>query len=74
MLVNVYKHEEALVEKLSERQQQIVNTAIRIIAGQGIQHLTTKNLAGAIGISEAALYRHFSSKHEILLAVLDAFR
>lgn len=60
--------------KMSKRQQQIVDTAISIIAGQGIQHLTTKNLAGAIGISEAALYRHFSSKHEILLAVLDVFR
>ena len=58
----------------SERQQQIVETAIKLIADKGIQNLTTKNLAKEIGISEPALYRHFSNKLEILKAVITNFQ
>jgi len=58
----------------SERQQQIVGTAIKIIANNGIQNLTTKNIAKEIGISEPALYRHFNSKLEILKAVISYFQ
>lgn len=58
----------------SERQQQIVETAIKLIAEKGIQNLTTKNLAKEIGISEPALYRHFNSKLEILKAVITYFQ
>lgn len=58
----------------SERQQQIVETAIKLIAEKGIQNLTTKNLAKEIGISEPALYRHFSNKLEILKAVITYFQ
>ncbi|MCD4830058.1 MAG: TetR/AcrR family transcriptional regulator [Candidatus Cloacimonetes bacterium] len=62
------------MKNFSERQRQIVTTAIGIIAKQGIQNLTTKNLAQAIGISEAALYRHFDSKLEIMQGVLEYFK
>lgn len=58
----------------SERQQQIVETAIKIIAHKGIQNLTIKNIANEIGISEPALYRHFDSKLEILKAVITNFQ
>lgn len=57
----------------SERQNEIIKAAIKIIAHNGIQSLTTKNLAREIGISEAGLYRHFPSKHKILHGVLDRF-
>ncbi len=39
----------------------------------GIQNLTIKTLAADIGLSEPALYRHFNSKNDILLGVLDYF-
>ena len=58
----------------SERQQQIIETAIKLIADKGIQNLTTKNLAKEIGISEPALYRHFNNKLEILKAVISNFQ
>ncbi|MDP8268576.1 MAG: TetR/AcrR family transcriptional regulator [Candidatus Tenebribacter davisii] len=58
----------------SKRQQQIIETAIKIIATNGIQNLTTKNLANEIGISEPALYRHFNNKLEILKAVIAYFK
>ena len=58
----------------SKRQQQIIETAIKLIAEKGIQNLTTKNIAKEIGISEPALYRHFDNKLEILKAVIKNFQ
>lgn len=37
----------------------------------GIQQLTTKNLAGAVGVTEPALYRHFTDKIDIIRNVLE---
>lgn len=57
--------------QFSERQIQIFNASIKLIGKGGIQNLTTKNLAKEVGISEAAIYRHFRSKVEILKGVLE---
>ena len=59
---------------LSERQQQIIDESINIIDEKGIQGLTIKNLSKAIGISEPGIYRHFESKTEILLSMLNSFK
>ena len=59
--------------ELTERQMDIVQAAIRIIANKGYEKLTTKNLAAEIGVTEAALYRHFSSKRELVTMVLCHF-
>jgi len=59
---------------LSERQQQIIEESINIIDKKGIQGLTIKNLSKAIGISEPGIYRHFESKTEILLSILNNFK
>lgn len=59
--------------EFSDRQIEIMELATGIIDRQGIQELTTKNLAAEIGLSEAALYRHFKSKNEIMLSLLDYF-
>lgn len=58
----------------TERQKEIIETALRLIAERGIQGLTIKNLAHEIGISEPAIYRHYENKIQILLAILDLFR
>jgi AcrR family transcriptional regulator len=55
----------------TERQKDILKAAFSLIASQGIQELTIKNLAKAVGVSEPALYRHFDSKASILSAVVD---
>ncbi len=55
------------------RQIQIIEAAIDVIAADGIQKLTIKTLAKAIGVTEPALYRHFKNKHEILESVLQYF-
>jgi AcrR family transcriptional regulator len=58
----------------SDRQRQIINESIQIIHTKGIQGLTIKNISIAIEVTEAAIYRHFKSKDEILSAILDDFR
>ncbi|MFO7781782.1 MAG: TetR/AcrR family transcriptional regulator [Spirochaetia bacterium] len=58
---------------LTERQREIIENAVEIIARQGIQELTIKNLSSSMHISEPALYRHFENKHAILVAILEYF-
>ena len=58
---------------LSTRQKQIIEESINVIHTEGIQGFTIKNLSKAIELSEAAIYRHFKSKTEILCALLDSF-
>ena len=59
--------------EFSSRQKQIIDASIELIARQGIQELTIRNLSEMVGISEPAIYRHFASKNEILLALLGYF-
>ncbi len=56
---------------LTNRQSEIIQTAIRLIGEGGIQALTIKNLSAEIGIAESAIYRHFISKTEVLSTLLD---
>lgn len=57
----------------SDRQIEIMEAATQRIDHYGIQELTIKNLSSDIGVSEAALYRHFKSKNEIMLGLLTYF-
>lgn len=56
---------------VSERQKEIIDAALALIHEQGIQELTMKRIAAAVGVSEPALYRHFASKAEILSAIVS---
>ncbi len=57
----------------TERQIEIMQAATQRIDKQGIQDLTIKNLAADLELSEAALYRHFKSKNDILMGLLNYF-
>lgn len=59
--------------KFTHRQIEIMEAATSRIDQFGIQELTIKNLAADIGLSEAALYRHFKSKNDIMLGLLTYF-
>jgi len=59
--------------ELTARQMNIIEAAIEIIAQMGYEKLTTKNLAAKLKLTEAALYRHFPSKHELVRMVLCYF-
>lgn len=53
------------------RQSQIKKAVLEKISTEGIGKLSTRNLASKIGVTEGALFRHFSSKKEIMLSILD---
>lgn len=57
----------------TERQIEIMIAATVRIDRHGIQELTIKNLSADLGLSEAALYRHFKSKNDIMLGLLTYF-
>ena len=58
-------------KKTEFRQQQIIEIAAKLIFKYGSEHLTVKRIATEIGISEAAIYRHFKSKKSILSFLLS---
>jgi TetR/AcrR family transcriptional regulator, fatty acid metabolism regulator protein len=62
-----------IVPPHTKRQQQIMTIAIELISEHGIQHLTIKNIAQRLKISEPAIYRHFTSKLDIVMAMLKQF-
>lgn len=55
---------------ISPRQFEIIESAGKLLSIGGISNLTTKNLANEMHFSEAALYRHFKSKDDIIIAML----
>ncbi len=58
-------------ESTEIRQQQIIDAAAVLIFKHGSEHLTVKRIAAQVGISEAAIYRHFPSKKSILSFLLS---
>lgn len=62
---------EEKIDVLSQRGEQIVDEAIKLLSIGGIPALTTKNLANAVGVTEPALYRHFKNKMDILAVILS---
>lgn len=61
------------MSNFTDRQIEIMEAATLRIDQHGIQNLTIKNLAADIGLSEPALYRHFASKNDIMLGLLNYF-
>ena len=59
------------MNKASKRQQEIIETAGKLLMEKGIKGLTTKNLAQEMEFSESALYRHFKNKEDIIVLLLD---
>jgi AcrR family transcriptional regulator len=53
------------------RQEQIKKAVLEIIAEEGLHNLSTRKLAKKIGLTEGAIFRHFSTKRDIIKAVMD---
>jgi AcrR family transcriptional regulator len=59
-------------ERRIERQRMaIMDAAAGLFAQKGYQATTTKDIAGAVDIGESTLYGYFSSKKEVLQAILS---
>ena len=55
---------------IKPRQLEVIEAAGQLVTEDGFAALTTKRLAERMHFTEAALYRHFASKEEILVTML----
>ncbi|MGP1347978.1 MAG: TetR/AcrR family transcriptional regulator [Phycisphaerales bacterium] len=55
----------------AQRREQLLNTAINLFAEKGYAGATTAELSKAAGVTEPIIYRHFRSKKELFIAVID---
>jgi len=58
----------------TKKQLEIVEKALKIIAEKGVNSLTIKTLAQELQLTEGAIYRHFTSKDEIICAIITIYR
>ncbi len=56
-----------------KRKERIILTAIEIMDELGFQGLSTKEICKRQGVSEGALYKHFKSKDDVILGVLEFY-
>ncbi len=54
-----------------ERREQILQALARMLEQPGTERVTTAALAARLGVSEAALYRHFASKAQMFEGLID---
>ena len=57
--------------KPGERRLQILQTLAAMLEQPGAERITTAALAARIGVSEAALYRHFASKAQMFEGLIE---
>lgn len=53
------------------RRREIADAALRIVARDGLSGFTALAIAREVGVTDAALFRHFATKEAIVLAVID---
>lgn len=54
-----------------ERREQILEIAVSLFSDCGFSGTTTKQIANAAGVSEAIIFRHFSTKDELYKSILE---
>jgi AcrR family transcriptional regulator len=52
------------------RRRQIAGATLQTVVEDGVSRFTTRAVASRVGISEGALFRHFSSKEEMVLEAM----
>lgn len=57
--------------QISDRQLEIIEATGKILTTSGVSGLTIKNLAKEMKFTEGAIYKHFKSKEEILITMLE---
>jgi len=55
----------------ADRREQILDAATQLFAQQGFNGTTTREVAEQTGVTEALIFRHFSSKEELYWAVIE---
>lgn len=55
----------------AQRREQLLDTAAELFARVGYARATTAELAKAAGVTEPIIYRHFNSKKDLFVAIIE---
>ncbi|HWQ42154.1 MAG TPA: TetR/AcrR family transcriptional regulator [Desulfosporosinus sp.] len=61
------------MSKLLHTKESLILSTIEVISEHGLQGLTTREVAKRQGISESTIFKHYKTKNELMLAVLEYF-
>jgi AcrR family transcriptional regulator len=69
-------NQETIKRRLSteERQSEIIRVAVELAAEKGVDSVTTQDMADAMQLTQGAIFRHFSTKDDIWVAVMQWVR
>ncbi len=59
------------MREITDRQLEIIEASGKLLTEKGVSGLTIKNIAKEMEFSESAVYRHFKSKEDIIIAMLN---
>ncbi|MFT4196456.1 MAG: TetR/AcrR family transcriptional regulator [Pseudoxanthomonas sp.] len=67
-----YKRSDLMEQRLADNRQRILKAARRLVGTEGFRGAPVAAVAAAAGVSTGLIYRHFPSKAELFVEVLDA--
>lgn len=69
-------NQETVKRRLSseERQSEIIRVSIELAAEKGVDSVTTQDMADAMQLTQGAIFRHFATKDDIWVAVVEWIR
>ncbi len=67
----VKKKTEPPVRKRGGTKETILKTSLRLFAERGFEAVSVRDIAGEIGITQAALYKHYTNKKDILDSIME---
>ncbi|MDY4886715.1 MAG: helix-turn-helix domain-containing protein [Eubacteriales bacterium] len=59
---------------MSDTKEKILITALHLFAKNGYEAVSVSMIAGKLGITKGALYRHFKNKRDILQSIVERMR
>ncbi len=62
---------ERFTKFLEKRKAGIITAVLRLVDQVGVNGVTTKRIAREVGVAEGALYKHFNSKNDIFIRILE---
>lgn len=73
LLNNDWDKGSKMLSSLLNRRETLILNAIEIVDIKGFSGLSTRELAKKEGVSEATIFKHFKSKNDLIMAILEYF-
>jgi AcrR family transcriptional regulator len=68
---NIEQNTHTVPSKGDKTKEKILAESLKLFAAKGYRAATVRDIAGAIGIKQSALYNHFKNKDEILESLVE---